>query len=162
MAVNVGIVGSAFDLKEDEIKIAIALGKILAGKTTNIFICYDEKSLPMEAGKAILNKKKVNCFVTNKDEEKKAKNFGFEVINVNLERMFREIVFIKKIDTLIVCGGGSGTLMEVTFAYQLNKKIFILNEVGGTADIFKDKFLDKRKRIKIKSINLKDIDEVIG
>ena len=51
--------------------------------------------------------------------------------------------------------------MEVTFAYQLNKPIFVLNEIKGSIDMFKDKFLDKRERVKIKAVNLENLEEMI-
>ncbi len=163
MAINIGIAGSSFNLTEEEIGVARALGKKIAGsKSANLFICYDNESFPMEAGKEALQSREVTCFVTDKDEELKAKNLGFKTINLNLPRMFREIVFINNVDLLIVCGGGSGTLMEVTFAYQLNKKIFVLNEVRGSIDVFKDKYLDKRERIKIESISLEDLEGMIS
>ena len=162
MVINVGIVGSAFNLKENEIEIAKTLGKTLAdNKSASFFICYDKESLPIVTGKEMLKNKKVICFVTDNNEEKEAKKIGFEVINLNLPRMFREIIFVNNIDLLIVCGGGSGTLMEITFAYQLNKQIYVLNELNGSVDAFKDKFLDKRERVKIKSINLREIVKII-
>jgi len=161
MAINIGIVGSAFNLTEEEIKLAKALGKKIAEKPVNLFICYDKESLPMEAGKEALRNKEVTCFATDKNEEIKAKSLGFKTINFNLPRLFREIVFVNNVDILIVCGGGSGTLMEVTFAYQLNKPIFVLNEIKGSIDMFKDKFLDKRERVKIKAVNLENLEEMI-
>ncbi len=155
---KIGIVGSAFQTTENEINTAKALGTELSKAKTDVAVCFDPSSLPMEAGKELIKQgKKAVCFAANAEEEKTADELGFFAVNLNLPRLFREIVFVSNVDALIVCGGGSGTLMEVTFAYQMNKPIFLLEEIKGTASIFKNKFLDKRERVLIKEIKVGEV-----
>ena len=112
----------------------------------------------MEAGKEILKfGKKVTCFCSDDDEGKKAKQLGFDSVNLNLPRLSRELKFVSSVDCLIVCGGGSGTLMEVTFAYQMGKSIFLIDGIRGSVEPFRKKFLDNRKRIRIESASIKEI-----
>lgn len=160
---KIGIVGSAFQLTEKEINTAKALGIELSKVKADASICFDPSSLPMEAGKQLIKQgKKVTCFTTNAEEEKTAKELGFFPINLNMPRLFREIVFVSNVDLLIVCGGGSGTLMEVTFAYQMNKPIFLLEEIEGSASVFKNKFLDKRERVMIKGVEVGNLTEILS
>ncbi len=159
--VKLGIVGSAFQLTKEEIELARRVGKELAKSKIRVFMCFDPESLPMEVGKELTKVKMPTCFVCDKKEEKAAKKFGFRVINVALLRLSRELVFVSSVDALLVLGGGSGTLMEVTFAYQMNKPVFVLEEMNGTVDVFKGKFLDKRQRFKIEAVQLKDLGELL-
>lgn len=160
---KIGIVGSAFQITEEQIKIAKALGNGLSKIKADVSICFDTSSLPMEAGKELIDGgKKVICFTTNTEEEKIANELGFSAINLNMPRLFREIVFVSNVDALIVCGGGSGTLMEVTFAYQMNKPIFLLEEIEGSASVFKNNFLDKRERVMIKGIRIEELEGALG
>lgn len=153
--VNLGVVGSAFQLSKGGIEIAKRVGQEIAKQSkVNLFMCFDPDSLPMEVGKELMKVKKPTCFVCDEKEEKTAKRLGFKTINTGLPRLSRELVFVKSVDVLFVLGGGSGTLMEVTFAYQMNKKIFVLDEVSGAVDVFMGKFLDKRERVRVKVIQL--------
>ncbi|MEK6963476.1 MAG: hypothetical protein AABX70_03555 [Nanoarchaeota archaeon] len=158
--IKLGVVGSAFQLTKEEIEIAHEVGKELLKNELDVLICFDPESLPMEMCKEIAKVKKPTCFVCDKREEKEAKKLGFQALNTNLPRMSRELVFVKNTDALLVLGGGSGTLMEVTFAYQMGKPVFVLEEIKGTVDMFKDKFLDKRERLKIQAIRLNQVSQI--
>lgn len=158
---RLGIVGSSFNIKKRDALIARKLGRTISGhREVHVFVCYDPKSLPMEAAKEIVRASgRVTCFASNKDEKGAAENLGLQAVNLNLPRLSREIAFVKGIDALLVCGGGSGTLMEVTFAYQLGKRIFLLNGIKSSADPFRGKFLDERRRARIIPINISDLDK---
>jgi uncharacterized protein (TIGR00725 family) len=56
-------------------------------------------------------------------------------------------------DGVIVVGGGSGTLSEVCAAYMHKKPIAALQNSGGIAQQFADKFLDHRKNVKIVGVS---------
>ncbi len=156
--VKLGIVGSAFQLTKEEIEIAWQVGKELAKSKISVFICFDSESLPMEVARELAKVKQPMCFVCDKKEEKAAKRLGFKATNVNLPRLSREVVFVSSVGALLVLGGGSGTLMEVTFAYQMSKPVFVLDELNGTVDVFKGKFLDKRQRVRVEAVQLKDLE----
>lgn len=103
-------------VKGKDKRMAKELGKILGRSGHSIFFCFDEKSLPLIAAREA--KKYTNdivCFAVNEREAKLCK--GIHTVITGLPRMVREYIFIKNVDLLLVLGGGSGTLMEVTFAY---------------------------------------------
>lgn len=161
-----GIAGAASNIKKRDINLVKALADRLYRYKNDleIYVCYDPESLPMYIAQELSSKGlNVKCFACNEEEESKARELGLEAINLNRPRIYREIEFIKSIDKLIVCGGGSGTLMEVTFAYQMNKPVLLLRGIKGSVEPFRGKFLDKRKRFKIKSIGLdSNIKKALG
>jgi len=56
----------------------------------------------------------------------------------------REFVLISSCDAIIVIGGGSGTLNEITIAYQKKIPIVIIEWTWWWADKLKNQYLDKR------------------
>ncbi len=64
----------------------------------------------------------------------------------------REFPFIISCDAIIAIGGGSGTLGEITTAYQHAIPVVALKGSGGWSDKLASTFLDERKRIKILSV----------
>ena len=161
--IKLGIAGSSFKLRKKDILLAKRLGKeICKHKEVHTFVCFDPDSLPMHAAKEIASESgSVTCFASDKKEKAAAEKMGLKTVNLNLPRLSREISFIKGIDALVVCGGGSGTLMEVTFAYQLGKRIFLLNGINGSVSPFRGMFLDERRRIRITPIDIEDLDSVL-
>ncbi len=157
---KVGIAGSSSMIKEREKRIARELGRVLGRSGHQIFFCFDKDSLPLLVCKEARKfTDEIICFTTNEEEAKLCKEFL--TIVTGMSRMVREYIFIKNIDLLLVLGGGSGTLMEVTFAYQMNKPIYLIEEVRSSVDVFKGKFIDKRKRVRIKPIKLKEIKNIL-
>lgn len=63
----------------------------------------------------------------------------------------RETVLVLSCDAIIAISGGSGTLTEIAIAYQANIPIIVLKGTGGWSEKLANKFLDNRKRIKIKT-----------
>ena len=61
----------------------------------------------------------------------------------------REFVLVNSCDAIIVISGGSGTLNEITVAYQLGIPIVAIIGTGGWADKLAGQFIDKRKRFKV-------------
>jgi uncharacterized protein (TIGR00725 family) len=46
--------------------------------------------------------------------------------------------------SVVVIGGGAGTLSEIALASQINKPIILLKQTGGWADKLTDEYLDER------------------
>lgn len=163
--VRVGVAGSAYGIKKEDRKIARKLGETLGsylrGHSNHwIYFCFDKKSLPLEVAKeARKYTNNIVCFVINEEEAKLCKDF-FTVIT-GLPRMVREYIFINSIDLLLVLGGGSGTLMEVTFAYQMGKPIYLIENVQSSVDAFREKFIDRRERVLIKSIKVNEVTKIL-
>jgi len=63
----------------------------------------------------------------------------------------REFSFILSCDAVISINGGSGTLMEITMAYQASIPIVVMNSSGGWSEKLQNQFLDERKKILITS-----------
>jgi len=63
----------------------------------------------------------------------------------------RNYVTAYSADSVIVVGGGAGTLVEVCVAYQKGKSIVALTGSGGTADKIAGTYLDDRKVVKVMS-----------
>ncbi len=161
--IRLGIAGSSFNPRKKDILLARSLGsEIGKHKGVHAFVCFDHESLPMHAATEIARESgRVTCFASDRKEKEAAEKMGLRAVNLNLPRLSREIAFIKSIDALVVCGGGSGTLMEVTFAYQMGKRIYLLNGVKGSVDPFRGRFLDERRRLRIIPIDIKDIGRVL-
>ena len=56
-------------------------------------------------------------------------------------------------DGVIIIGGGSGTLSEVSAAYMYKRPIAAILSTGGIAEKFADQFLDQRQNVKIVGVN---------
>jgi uncharacterized protein (TIGR00725 family) len=56
----------------------------------------------------------------------------------------RNLIIINTADIIIAAGGGAGTLSEIAFAWQRNKKVLCFTTYGGQAAELAGKDLDKR------------------
>ncbi|HZD13480.1 MAG TPA: TIGR00725 family protein, partial [Candidatus Binatus sp.] len=63
----------------------------------------------------------------------------------------RNYVTAYSADSVVVVGGGAGTLVEACVAYQKGKPIVALTGSGGTADKIAGTFLDDRQVVKVMS-----------
>jgi uncharacterized protein (TIGR00725 family) len=61
----------------------------------------------------------------------------------------RDFVTANSADAIIVVGGGVGTLIEISAAYQKKTPIVAVKGTGGMADRFVDEYIDDRKTEKI-------------
>ena len=67
--------------------------------------------------------------------------------------LMRDFLNALSADGVIVIGGGSGTLSEISAAYMYKKPIVALKNSGGTASKYSDKYLDHRKNVKIVGVD---------
>jgi len=68
----------------------------------------------------------------------------------------RNIIIVRTADIIIAAGGGAGTLSEIAFAWQLDKKVLCVTLFEGWAKELAGKNLDERKGdllIPVSSIN---------
>lgn len=63
----------------------------------------------------------------------------------------RELALVLSCDAIIAISGGSGTLNEITIAYQANIPIVALAKSGGWSEQLASQFLDARQRVRIES-----------
>lgn len=57
----------------------------------------------------------------------------------------RNIIIVRTADIIIAAGGGAGTLSEIAFAWQLEKKVLCLTNFEGWAKELAGKTLDDRQ-----------------
>jgi uncharacterized protein (TIGR00725 family) len=71
----------------------------------------------------------------------------------------RNIIIVKTADIIIAAGGGAGTLSEIAFAWQLEKKVLCLTNFEGWAKELAGKNLDDRQNGLLIPVN--NIDEIL-
>lgn len=167
--IQIGVMGSAADLKysKDVEKIASELGEAIADKG-HITVYGAEKdydSLSTVAARGAKKKGGLTVGVTyGKGKDIFDKESTDIIIVTGIERGGgREFVLANSCDAIIAIGGGSGTLNEISIAYQSNLPIVVLENSGGWADKLAGKYLDERKRVKIISAKtpLEAVEKVI-
>ena len=151
---QIGIMGSAADLKynNDAIEFAKKLGKLIA-KSNNILVYGAEKeysSLSTEAAMTSSENGGITVGITGGKNKKIYGDYKPTIlINSGLEiGGGREFVLVLSCDVIIAISGGSGTLNEMVVAYQAGIPIIVVENFGGWAKKFANKYLDKRKRLK--------------
>lgn len=72
----------------------------------------------------------------------------------------REFVLVSSCDAIVVVGGGSGTLNEMTIAYQKKIPIFVMKGTWGWADTLADQYIDDRYKNDPKRYICKGIESV--
>jgi len=72
----------------------------------------------------------------------------------------RNQVIIASADVVVSIGGGAGTLSELAFAWQMNKKIIALSPSGGWSEKLVGKKLNDKRTDEI--FNAKNEEEVIS
>jgi len=71
----------------------------------------------------------------------------------------RNILIVRTADIIIAAGGGAGTLSEIAFAWQLDKKVLCVTLFEGWAKELAGKDLDNRKSGLLIPVN--SIDEIL-
>jgi uncharacterized protein (TIGR00725 family) len=71
----------------------------------------------------------------------------------------RNIVIVRTAEIIIAAGGGAGTLSEIAFAWQLEKKVLCLTCFEGWAKELAGKNLDQRQNGLLIPVN--SIDEIL-
>jgi uncharacterized protein (TIGR00725 family) len=78
------------------------------------------------------------------DDKEQANDYCDAVIATGMG-FARDFVTAYSADAVIVVGGGAGTLIEVSAAYQKNIPIVAVKGTGGVADRVVDTYIDDRK-----------------
>jgi uncharacterized protein (TIGR00725 family) len=71
----------------------------------------------------------------------------------------RNIIIVRTADIIIAAGGGAGTLSEIAFAWQLEKKVLCLTNFEGWAKELAGKNLDDRQNGLLIPVN--SIEEIL-
>lgn len=159
---QIGIMGSAADLKfsNEALKFAKKLGKLIA-ESGNILVYGAEKeytSLSTEAAKEASKNNGMTIGVAcGKDKNIFGEFRPTVLISSGLEiGGGREFTLVLSCDVIIAISGGSGTLNEMTIAYQAGIPIIVIDRFCGWAKKLSDKFIDNRKRLKCISVKTEE------
>ena len=154
-SIQIGVIGSAQNLSLEIKKVAVQLGSEIASKNHTLFFAIekDSVSLPMLAAKSAVAKGGTAIGIMHTSQKSNWPHTTAE-ITTGIERAGgREAILINSCDAVISIGGGSGTLMEIAMAYQLNIPIIAINGTRGWSSKLAGTFLDHRKRLKIQKAN---------
>lgn len=72
----------------------------------------------------------------------------------------REFVLVSSCDAIVVIGGWSGTLNEMTIAYQKKIPIFVMKWTGGWAEKLADQYMDDRYKTDPKRYPCKEVENI--
>jgi uncharacterized protein (TIGR00725 family) len=82
------------------------------------------------------------------DEKLWANRYSGVIVSTGIG-LSRDFITAYSADTVILVGGGVGTIIEACVAYLKSKPIIAIRGSGGVADRFVDTFLDERNLVKI-------------
>ncbi len=162
---QIGVMGSMADLaysKEFE-KAAEQLGEFVA-KRNGILIFGAEKdadSLSTAACRGAKRSGGLTVGVTYGKHKNITQQDADVIIPCGLERGGgREFVLVLGCDAIIAISGGSGTLNELSVAYQADIPMIALTGFGGWADKLAGEFFDARERRRV--LPARSPDEAVG
>ncbi len=92
-------------------------------------------------------------------EDADAANAHIDVVIPTGLGLFRNMLVVRAGDVCIAVRGGSGTLSEIAFAWQLNKPIATMSSTGGWAAELAGRELDRRREGQ-EIVDLEDVEAV--
>ncbi len=151
---QIGIIGSMADieLSSSNKDAAQNIGEKLAKSGATLLFGYegDYTSLSyIAAQSANANGGETIAFVWGEKKLNTENLKSTQIITGQMRGGGREYSFILSCEAVIAIGGGSGTLMEISMAYQNNIPIISLENSGGWAQRLANQYLDERKKLKI-------------
>lgn len=151
---QIGVIGSTADLRygEEAEHAAESIGKLIAKKGGILFFGAekDADSLSTAACRGTKSEKGITVGVTYGKRKDIWQKDADIIIPCGIERGGgREFVLVLACDAVIAISGGSGTLNELSVAYQADIPMIALKGFGGWADELSDKYFDNRKRRKV-------------
>ena len=145
--IQIGVIGSDSDLNDAaEIKkIAYQIGRLIAkNKLVLITSCETRGGLTTMAAMGALKENGVVIGVMG--NKKNALSGITALVDIGTEKEgLREFFLINSCDAIIAIGGGSGTLNELTIAYQNKIPVVCITRGSGWAKTLAGTYLDKRK-----------------
>jgi len=156
--IQIGVMGSCADLKYSKKieKLAEEVGFWVAKKKATL-IFGAEKDFDSLSTAACRGAKKAGGLTIGITYGK-----GLKIVEKNVDVVIasglergggRETTLVLSCDVIITISGGSGTLTEMTIAYQADIPIVILKGTGGWSDKLAGQFLDNRRRVRTEIAN---------
>ncbi len=165
---QIWVMWSAADLWYEKIikKLAFELWKKLA--QNKYILVYgaekDSDSLSMIAARGAKSKKWIVMWITygkTPNLRWKMKKYTDCIVCTGMERWgWREYVLVSSCDAIITIWWGSGTLNEITIAYQKKIPIICIQWTWGWSDKLANQYIDERYKIDSKRYICKWVDNV--
>lgn len=156
---QIGVMGSAADLQYSAAAAQVAkqVGKLIA-EAGGILIFGAEKDVSSLSTMACVGASEAGGITVGITYEKGQNIWGNMaptiIIPTGLVRGGgRELTLVLSCDAIISISGGSGTLNEITVAYQAGIPVIALTGFGGWSDKLAGEYLDARNRQKIIAAN---------
>ncbi len=151
---QIGIIGSMADveLSNANKNIAQSLGEEIAKSGAVLLFGYegDYSSLSyIAAQSAQINGGESIAFIWGEKKQNIQNLDSVQIVTGQMRGGGREYSFILSCDAIIAIGGGSGTLMEISMAYQNNIPIITVKGTGGWSEKLANQYIDERKRIRV-------------
>lgn len=152
--IQIGVIGSMADIElKDSLKqLASEIGQEIARNNATLVFGFegDFNSLSLIAAKeAEIAGGKTIAFIWGNEKSDLQGLKSLAIVTGQNRGGGREFPLILSCDVIICISGGSGTLMEMTMAYQANIPIIALKNSGGWSQKLAGKFIDDRKRLKV-------------
>lgn len=152
---QIGVIGSfgtinqkkALNFPREIVEISERVGELLAEKNIIIVCGGDDKGGLIEAVARGAKRKNgtIVGFLVGND-----KSNAMEFVDINIPTGMtyggREYLLTLACDSIIAIRGGSGTLNEITVAYQNKIPVVVLENTGGWSEKLSNIYLDERKR----------------
>lgn len=153
---QIGVMGSMADsaLAENAKNMAKELGVEIAKRNAILIFGFEgdfDSLSAIAAREAEENGGHTVAFVWGPSKMDLGKLNSLQVVTGQARGGGREFSLVLSCDAIICIGGGSGTLTEISMAYQAGIPIIVIKNTGGWSHKLANTFLDDRKRIKILS-----------
>lgn len=164
---QIGVMGSAADLWYEEriADIAFAIGKTIA-ELGHVMVYGAEKdsdSLSTSAArwaKSIWGTVMGVTYGKTPDVWGEMRELTDCMVCTGMERWGgREFVLVSSCDAIVVVWGGSGTLNEMTIAYQKKIPIFVMKGTGWWAEKLANQYIDDRYKTDPKRYICKEVED---
>lgn len=151
---QIGVMGSAADLNysNEALEFAIELGKLI-GESGNTLVYGAEKEYSSLSTNSAIACNSVGGLTVGITGGSKKEIWGDFYPDVLIPTGLgigggREYTLVLSCDVIVAISGGSGTLNEITVAYQAGIPIIVIDKFGGWASKLAGEYLDDRKRLK--------------
>lgn len=145
--VQIGLIGDSKIRSKVQYEISYEIGKEIA-QSEAILICGGRGGVMEAACKGIYDTGGISVGILPKDESDLEVNVYLTIRIPTLLNLARNAIVPLASDGVIACGGGAGTLSEITFAWIYQKPIVCINSIPGwSQEIGERGFIDHRSSL---------------
>ncbi len=146
--IQIGVIGYNDDkCTNDAKRIAYEVGKEIA-LSGSVLVCGGLGGVMKYACKGAKKYKGTTVGIIPQEEFSYANRYC-DIVICSTIGYARNFIVVSSVDAVLIIGGGSGTLNELTIGYMYKKKMIAVSGSGGMAETYGGKYLDERRRIKI-------------